>query len=53
MQMGLGLEMAKQMKPSESDDIMQKLEKLKKMLEMQLITDEEFAAKKQELLTRL
>ena len=61
MQFGVGMEMAKlfsqsmtnQQQPVTNQDPVQKLEKLKKLFEAGLINEQEYAAKKQEILSLL
>jgi len=55
MMMGNQNQNAQQQPPQQqaADDPMVKLKKLKEMFEMELITEQEFAAKKQEILDAL
>jgi len=55
MMMGNQMQNTQQQPPQQttSDDPMQKLKKLKEMFEMELITEQEFAAKKKEILDTL
>lgn len=49
----LGGHRTEQSSPGESDELVQRLESLKKMLDRKLISPEEYQAKKDEILTRL